>query len=82
MSAREHFTAAGMLQKPKRPIHEFEVGRLMGEWQLSSSRTWSELTDSGHLIENLFQVAIVKNVENLHYLRVIVGPLCLRFAWI
>lgn len=80
--AREYFTTAGKLTKPTRPLHEINLGRLVADWRLSSTGLWSELAEPGHLVQSLFQVAIVENVGGLRFTRVIAGPLCVRLAWI
>lgn len=62
MSAREVFEASGRLTKCPNPPHEFQMGRIIGEWRIAAT-CWSTLTDGGKLHHDALRVGLIEDTK-------------------
>lgn len=62
MTPREYFESVGKLKPSTNKPHEFQIGRLMCNWQMAED-TWVGLTDKGILQTNYLSLHKAENVE-------------------
>lgn len=62
LEAREEWKARGKLYSCPNPTHDFEVGRLMGQWTMADD-CWSTVTGDGNLRNDFFKIGTVHTLD-------------------
>lgn len=73
-TARQYFVDKGYLTKSPHPSHKFDIGRLIGEWQMAKD-SWVHLDDSGKIHHHIFTVEIQETTDNLRLLNIVIWRL-------
>lgn len=79
MTPREIFEQQGKLTKCPNPVHSFEWGRLLGQWQWAA-KAWSSVTSNGLLETHYIKLSRQETAEGLTSHHLVIWRLNLHFA--
>ena len=78
--ARVLWKAKGKLYPCPNPTHDFQIGRLMGQWTWAKD-SWSEVNSNGNLQTNFIRIGYLETLEGLKGYNMILWKLNIIFGF-
>lgn len=76
---RKYFETAGKLYPCPNPPHEFELGRIIGQWRWAKD-SWGDTNNSGNLVTTWLGISKIENPDGLCLVSVVIWKLLFMFG--